>query len=367
MCVAENALVWDLLAPKVNGARAVPASALGYDVMTGSLRFRERLAHFLGRSVLGRAVQPEQIAVLAGAGSVLEMLFYAIADPGDGVLVPTPSYAGFWLDLEVRDELAIVPVHCASTDGFALTTERLDDALARAARPVRALLFTTPNNPLGAVYSPSEIETIAAWADRAGIHVVFDEIYAMSVFGGRQFTSVAALRPSLGERIHIVWAFSKDFAASGLRCGLLISENQRVHRAVGSLAYWACCSGDTQHLLGEMVADDSWVDAYVTTMRARLGDAYRAATACLTEHGIAFIPAEAGFFFLLDLRRFLPEPTWEGERTLWRRILEQANVNLTPGSACRIVEPGFARLCFAAQPVENALAGIQRMAAVLTK
>lgn len=196
---------------------------------------------------------------------------------------------------------------------------------------------------------------------------MLDEIYALSVFGPWPFESVATLRPSLGQHIHIVWAFSKDFAASGLHSGPLISENQDVHRAVGSLAYWACCSGDTQHLLGEMTADERWVDLYVATMRTRLRDAYRAVTTCLHEHNIPFIPAEAGFFFLLDLRRVLAEPTWDSERALWRRILEQANVNLTPASACRIVEPGFARLCFASQPVERSIAAIRRMAAVLCR
>ena len=73
--------------------------------------------------------------------------------------------------------------------------------------------------------------------------MVFDEVYALSVFGERAFTSGASLRQSMGERVHVVWAFSKDFGASGLRCGVLVSENEAVLAAVDSLAYWACCSG----------------------------------------------------------------------------------------------------------------------------
>ncbi len=63
------------------------------------------------------------------------------------MLVPTPTYADFWQDLQTRDELTIVPVHCTSDEGFRLTTDRLDHALATAGRPVRALVFTSPNNP----------------------------------------------------------------------------------------------------------------------------------------------------------------------------------------------------------------------------
>jgi aspartate/methionine/tyrosine aminotransferase len=364
MCIAENGLVWDILQPKMAACRDISARVLSYDSMIGSLDFRTQLARFMGRAFLGRAVSPEHVAVLAGAGSVLEILFYVLADRGEGVLVPTPSYAGFWQDLQTRDELTIVPVHCTSADGFRLTPSHLDRAVESAGRRIRALLFTSPNNPLGTVYSRSEIESILRWAEGLGIHVVFDEIYALSVFGQRTFISCASLRPSLGERVHIVWAFSKDFGASGLRCGALVSENEAVIAAVDALAYWACCSGDTQFLLGQMVADDAWVDAYVAAMRARLGDAYRAVTGALEQEQIPYLPAEAGFFFLCDLRRFMAEPTWEAEHALWRRMLEEANVNLTPGWACRVAEPGFMRLCFANLPPETAAVAVHRLGAL---
>ncbi len=365
LCVAENRLVWDLLEPEMAACRDVPHRAVCYDAMTGSPDFRERLGRFMERAFLGRRFPPEQIAVLAGAGAILEVLFFALADPGDGVLVPTPSYAGFWPDLGLRDGLALVTVPGASADGFRLTTEALDRAAAGAGRPVKALLFTSPNNPMGTVYSRAEVEAVLDWAEGAGIHVVFDEIYALSVFGPRPFTSCAALRRSLGDRVHIVWAFSKDFGASGLRCGVLVSENEEVMAAVASLAYWSCCSGDTQYLLGEMISDDAWVDRYLTGMRFRLGDTYRRVTAGLEAAGIPFLSAEAGLFLLCDLRRYLAEPTWEGEHALWREILDGANVNLTPGSACRIAEPGFMRLCFAGGPADTTMEGVRRLARVL--
>jgi aspartate/methionine/tyrosine aminotransferase len=327
--------------------------------------FREQLAVGMERLFLGRRFAPEQIAVLAGAGSVLELLFYALADPGDGVLVPTPSYAGFWGDLETRDELTIVPVPTSDADGFRLSAERLDRAVAGAGRPVRALLFTTPNNPVGTVYTPAEIAAVLDWADGAGVHVVLDEIYALSVHGARPFTSGARVVPRLGPTRHIVWAFSKDFAASGLRCGVLVSENEAVLAAVDSLAYWAATSGDTQHLLGGLLADEAWLAAYVASNQARLAAAYRATTGALTAAGIPFVPAEAGFFCLVDMRRFLDAPTWAHEDALWRRMLARANVNLTPGSACRAPEPGFFRLCFAAVPPEQVVEAVARIGATL--
>ena len=365
LCVAENRLVADLVADRLNEIPMVPASVLGYDTMTGSVRFREQLGRFMGRTFLGRGFPPHQISVLAGAGSVLEILFHVLADPGDGVLVPTPSYAGFWLDLELRDELTIVPVHCTSDDRFRLTPERLDRAIADAGRPVKALLFTTPNNPLGTVYTADEISDVLVWAESRGLHVVFDEIYALSVFGERAFKSCATVRPSLGERVHIVWAFSKDFGASGLRCGVLISENRAVNAAVDAFAYWACCSGHTQYLLGELISDETWVDGYIGTMQGLLRNAHCRLTGLLDAGGIPHVPAEAGVFALLDLRSYLTEPTWEAERALWLRILDEAKVNLTPGAACHIGEPGFMRLCYAGLPTETVEVGVERLVRTL--
>jgi aspartate/methionine/tyrosine aminotransferase len=365
LCVAENRSMWDVLVPQLANYRDVPARVLGYDAMIGNLEFREQLAAFMSRTFLGRRITADQLAVVAGAGAVLELLFHALADPGDGVLIPTPSYAGFWSDLETRDQLRVVPVHCSSADGFRLSTQALDQALAHADVPVKALLFTTPNNPLGCVYTREELLEVLDWSARAGIHVVFDEIYALSVFGERAFVSAASLRETLGPRVHVVWAFSKDFGASGLRCGVLWSENPAVLQAVDALAYWAACSGDTQFLLGRLVADQAFVDAYIVQMQARLRSIYMLVRSALDRHGIAHIPAEAGFFVICDLRPWLDEPSWAGEDRLWRRIVDEANVNLTPGAACRIVEPGWFRLCFASVEPEAVLVGIGRIASVL--
>ncbi len=363
LCIAENGLMWDTLLPRLSQVD-VPAHALGYDLMIGSARFRQQLASFLGDRLLGRPVSAEHLAVLAGAGTVLEMLFHGIADAGDGVLVPTPSYAGFWADLETRDGLHIVPVPTSSETDFTLTIEALEAALSGSPHPVRALVFTSPDNPLGRVYTREELEAVRDWATARRLHVVFDEIYGLSVYGDVPFTSVAALG-ALGEFTHIVWAFSKDFGASGLRCGVLISENNSILASVEALAYWGTVSGDTQARLGDMVADRPWAADFLAENKRRLRHAYAEVAAALREEGIPHLTPGAGFFALCDLRDFLSEPTFGAEEALWNELLNEKRVNLTPGSACRIEEPGFFRLCFASQPTQAVVTGIRRIGALL--
>lgn len=366
LCIAENKRQAEALVRLLaRYGDDVPARVLGYDAMIGNLELRQNLAAFMSRSFLGRTVSAEELAVVAGAGSVLELLFHAIADPGDGVLVPTPSYAGFWSDLETRDALSIIPVHCRPEDDFALTPARLDAAIDAQSRPVRALLYTNPDNPLGRVASRETLLEILEWAERRGIHLVFDEVYALSVFGSRAFVSGASLRPSLGEHIHVVWAFSKDFGASGLRCGVLVSQSAAVLAAVDQLAYWSACSGHTQYLLSRFVADAEAVDGYIAEMRRDLAQTYAAVVTALDAAAIPHVPAEAAFFVVCDLRGYLDEPTRAAERRLWQRLLDEGNVNLTPGEACRIAEPGFFRLCYAGVPLPAVRIAIARIAQVL--
>lgn len=364
LCIAENKLDNDAFIAELS-VRTAPPRVLGYDAMGGNLQFRERLAGFLGHRILGRPCTAEDLVVLAGAGSVLEMLGYVLGNPGDGILIPTPSYAGFWPDFETRDGLNVIPVHCSGANGFELTTAHLDRALAAADCPVKALLLTSPNNPLGNVCSRDHLREIVAWSEHHGVHLIADEIYALSVFGEREFTSVAALRPHLGDSIHIVWAFSKDFGASGLRCGVLVSENRAVTGAIEALAYWSACSTHTQYLLSAFIADEAAVDRTLATMRANLRRAYIIVTTELDRAGISCIPAEAAFFLVCDLRAHLETPTFAAEHDLWRRILERANVNLTPGAACRINEPGYFRLCYAATNGDAVVEAVKRIGRVL--
>jgi len=71
---------------------------------------------------------------------------------------------------------------------------------------------------------------VLAWAEERELHVVFDELFALSVFGAASFVSGAELRPALGQRIHVVWAVSKDMAASGIFPGDLLLKNFGVTR-----------------------------------------------------------------------------------------------------------------------------------------
>ncbi|MCP3990414.1 MAG: aminotransferase class I/II-fold pyridoxal phosphate-dependent enzyme [Actinomycetia bacterium] len=360
-CIAENKLMFDVLGPKIAQSRELDSESLGYDSMVGSSDFRQAIAAFLSRTFIGREIDAEHLAVLNGVGSVLELLFYVICDPGDGVLVPTPSYTGFWADIETRDQVQIIPVHTTSESGFRFTLAQLDETVANADRPVRAMLFTNPNNPLGQIHDDDEVREIISWAMDKGIHLVLDEIYGLSTFGDQLFRSGAGLVEEMGDLLHIVWGFSKDFSMSGLRSGVLYSENTDLLSAINGLAYWASTSRDTQSMLRQLLSDEAWVDGFLEENRRRLRASYLAVTEVLDAYGVVHVPADSGLFFVVDARPMMHDLTWESEDEVWRTLLDEHGVNITPGIECHNAEPGFMRLVFSGVSIDAAVEGAHRL------
>lgn len=137
-------------------------------------------------------------------------------------------------------------------------------------------------------------------------------------------------------------------------------------QALNSLAPFSSISNHTQHVLSEIFADASWTADFISQNTALLGASYDTLTENLTKAGIPFVPAQAGMFVWIDLREWLPEATWEGEKTLWERICDECKVILTPGESCHAREPGYFRLCFAWMPKESLEEAISRIKSKLT-
>ena len=365
LAIAENKLMWDLLEPRFNAPRTVEHWCIGYDDLAGSQEFRSAVASFTAKHLAYRDPDPDSIIALAGAGTILEALMYVIGDPGQGVLVPTPSYAGYWADIETRDAMTVVPAHMHPDSGFLLDTDVLEEAYTSSPVPLRALLVTNPVNPTGQILSPTEIGDAVSWARSRGLQIIMNEIYALSTFIATPFVSARSVLEDVADDIHFVWAFSKDFGMSGLRVGILQSDNESVIAAVREIAYWGSVSGDTQHFLSDLIGDDAFVTHYLAEMRGRLSESRRGTVSAMERANIPVVDSGAGLFILGDFRAFLAEQTWQAEHDLWRSILDEANVNLTPGASCHVGVPGFMRVCFAREPIEIVETAIERTAAVL--
>jgi aspartate/methionine/tyrosine aminotransferase len=254
-----------------------------------------------------------------------------------------------------------------------MTESCLEAGLARAREqgiPIRALLVTSPNNPLGTVLSADEVRTAIEFARRHRIEVAFDEIYAHSIFSGRPFESALRWReayPDYRDHVHFIYGMSKDFTLGGLRIGIYHNPSPEVLRVMASLAYFSTIPADTQRMLAGVLADAAWVDAFLAENRRRLGAALACWNTELQSHtGAGAFPAEAGVFAWLDLRPWLDEPTFAAEQRLYEKMITTARVSVLPGEVFHSAEPGWFRSCFA-QSHSTLREAAERLAKALKK
>ncbi|CAJ1960079.1 unnamed protein product [Cylindrotheca closterium] len=396
LSVAENQLLEDLLVPSLtefSSTLAFPADAIYYQPTQGRESFRKAMAAYLEDMLkLSKPMDADGIVVGAGCNAVLENLCISLAEPGEGVMIPTPYYAAFEFDLVARAGLSISPVttmeyqdfdresniipHEAYYPNRASLDAAVKMSLANGVNP-RILLLSHPQNPLGICYPPEVVSEIIDWCREKKIHLITDEIYAGSVYrDDANFVSVLELASTgdgealgLGPYIHLVYALSKDFALSGLRVGALYSENPKIRVPLQKLNDLCCISSHTQLLVEKMLttaSDDpnvSWTQGFRATSHERLrkrGDAWHST---LDELGIPYLKGTAGLFVWMDFQEFLPAmgSDDERERKLYLELLKEFGLLFTPGSSMKNEKPGFFRCVFTAASNEEFDLGMKRL------
>ncbi|XP_057603949.1 1-aminocyclopropane-1-carboxylate synthase-like protein 1 isoform X4 [Hippopotamus amphibius kiboko] len=354
----------------------VEPSLLQYPDWRGHLFLREEVARFLSFYCRSPApLKPENVVVLNGCSSLFSALATVLCEAGEAFLIPAPYYGAITQHVYLYGNVRLVCVYLDSevtglaTRPFQLTVEMLEVALQGAHSEgvkVKGLILINPQNPLGDVYSPGELQEYLEFAKRHELHVVVDEVYMLSVFEESvQYRSVLSLeRLPDPQRTHVMWATSKDFGMSGLRFGTLYTENRDVATAVASLCRYHGLSGLVQYQMAQLLQDRDWISqVYLPENHARLKAAHAYVSEELQALGIPSVSRGAGFFVWVDLRKHLREATLEEEMLLWRRFLDN-KVLLSFGKAFECKEPGWFRLVFSDETHRLRL-GMQRVRQVL--
>ncbi|MFN2372906.1 MAG: aminotransferase class I/II-fold pyridoxal phosphate-dependent enzyme [Cyclonatronaceae bacterium] len=349
MGTAENGLLYDLLKVKFDRTAAIPEQLTHYTDMRGNHELRKAFAEFYSRGLNSR-IDADRVVFSTGSSAILDQLAHLLFEPGDGILIPAPYYAGFDHDFRARADVTPVPAYLSGADGYKLTVEILDENLSRASEDgihVKGILITNPNNPLGDVYPPSLVLDIIEFAKSRQLIVIWDEIYRHSIFSDVPFTPILNLIEGYEEHVYVVYGFAKDFGLSGFKAGALITANNDVLKAIPQLTYFACLSTSVQHLLHEMLTDYNWLQNLQEENRRRIAQAYHTFTGLLDELGIPYHPANAGFFLWINLRSRLESSNREGEMQLFRKLFDTGKINLSPGAGFHSLEAGWYRACYA--------------------
>ncbi|KAI7175831.1 hypothetical protein D0869_05097 [Hortaea werneckii] len=346
----------------------------------GTPRLRRAMAHHMNKRFHPVIpIQPDDLLFANGVSTICELLGFSLASPGEAILMSSPIYQAFAVDFGTKAKVSTVHVSFPpGTDQFSpAAVAQYEKTLLASAQAggggpkIRAILLCHPHNPLGRPYPRETLIEFMKLCEKYQIHLLSDEIYAMSVYSTDPvpstvpaFESVLAFdsTPYISPHLlHVLYGLSKDFAAGGLRIGCLYTRNRALWRAISAMSQFSWIPVASELLACNLLEDDAWLEDFFARSRERLGTGRKLAGQLLEETGIPFYRgANAGFFLWIDLRGWLPPPhasgneegggkgTEEGkkrEKVLVDRMLEK-KVFLTPGMDMFAEEPGFFRLVF---------------------
>lgn len=174
----------------------------------------------------GYQVDASQVLVTNGGKQAIYEAFATILDPGDEVIVPAPYWTTYPESIQLAGGVAVEVVADETTD-YKVSVEQLE---AARTENTKVVLFVSPSNPTGSVYTEAEAEAIGRWALEHGLWVLTDEIYQHLVYGDATFTSLPALLPELADKCIVVHGVAKTYAMTGWRVGWMIGPKDVVAR-----------------------------------------------------------------------------------------------------------------------------------------
>ena len=339
-------------APVVDSVRAAVAKGRDrYVAPRGIPPLRNAIASYLDRT-RKLEVTPEQVLVAPGCKMALALAMLALVEPGDEVLYPDPGF----------------PIYPSSTRGLGakpvpfLLREKnkfqpdVAEISGKITPKTRLLIFNSPGNPTGTVFSEKTLAEIAELAKKHDLWVVSDEVYARILFGG-EYQSIWAL-PGMAERTVIVDGFSKSFAMTGWRLGYAVAHN-KVIDALDLLVMntFTCTAEFTQVAAVEALEDSTnAVPAMVEEYRKR-----RDIFVARLNHipGFRCQMPEGAFYAWVNI-----EDTGRPAEEVQRLLLEEAGVAGIAGGAFGAEGKNFLRFSLVSAPhlLEEALDRIERVA-----
>lgn len=175
----------------------------------------------------GWAVDASQVVVTNGGKQAVYQAFATLVDPGDEVLVPTPYWTTYPEAIKLAGGVQ-VDVFAGADQEYKVTVEQLE---AARTDKTKLLLFVSPSNPTGAVYSPEETKAIGEWAEKHGLWIIADEIYQNLTYDGVKAVSIVDAVPALQDRTILVNGVAKTYAMTGWRLGWMVGPADAIKAA----------------------------------------------------------------------------------------------------------------------------------------
>ena len=343
--------------------RAIDENFTHYPPVPGYMDLRKAITRKL-KVENGVDFAPEQIVVSAGAKHSLSNVIYALINPGDEVVIPTPAWVSYVEMVKLAGGVNVL-VPAGFEQDFKVTPEQLEAAITERTRMV---LLCSPSNPSGSVYTRAELQDLVEVLRRhPQVAILSDEIYEHINYGP-EFVSLASF-PEIADRVVVVNGVSKAYAMTGWRIGFMAGP-LAVAKAVSKL------QGQTTSGIST-IAQKAAVAAYDGPQQcvAEMLEAFRRRRDLVVSlarriPGLKVNEPQGAFYLFPEVSAYLGKNAPDGrtivtDNDLAMYLLEEAHVATVSGSAFCL--PGYIRLSYAAadDQLREAFARIERALAQL--
>ncbi|OAA63433.1 aminotransferase GliI [Niveomyces insectorum RCEF 264] len=367
LSTAENWSVKELLLSRIRTALSdlsdedlAYASGVGGCTKTRTLLAELFNSHFHP----AKKLDASNVVLAAGGSFALTALVEQICEPGDGILIAAPYWAGLDISISVHCYGKIVPVH-VPLDKFFLpeSVHYYEDALRNNSVPIKAVLVCNPHNPLGQCYPRETLEAMRMFCAHEGLHYISDEVYALSSHKKHPVDAVPYMsvleleQKEVAAEMHVIYSMSKDFGCNGIRLGALVSQSNEALRLSAALSVHSQVSSLSTVLASKLLTSDTV--QYVTEFGgARLREAYLVISSFFEANRMRYIPAYYGMFVFV---RLVDLHNMEEEKKL-QSCLKANAVSLSTGSSYHFKEAGWFRICYGV-PLADLRKGLKRIEA----
>jgi aspartate/methionine/tyrosine aminotransferase len=325
---------------KAAACRALEEGKTHYTHSQGIVELREAICEYHEKKY-GVAVSPGRVLVTSGTSPAMTMVFAALLEPDDEIILPDPCYACYPNFIRLHGGKCVF-VPAREEDGFQVRPEEIR---RRITKRTRGIVINSPSNPTGNLLS----EPVMAQVADLGVPVISDEIYHGLVYEGRERSIL-----EFTERAVVVNGFSKQFAMTGWRVGYLILPEklvrpmQKIHQncfiCANSFVQWAAIAALRE------------ADEDVRNMRRIYDERRRVIIDGLRELGFGVTVEPTGAFYVLANARWLSQDSYG----LAFDILEKAHVGVTPGIDFGSNAEGYLRFSYA-RSVDEIRLGLSRL------
>jgi aspartate/methionine/tyrosine aminotransferase len=305
----------------------------------------------------GLEVAPSQVIVTNGGKQAVYQAFQTVVNPGDEVLLPAPYWTTYPEAIALADGTP-VEVFAGADQDYKVTVAQLE---AARTDKTTVLVFVSPSNPTGSVYTADETAEIGRWALEHGIWVITDEIYQNLTYEGVRAVSIVEAVPELAEQTILLNGVAKTYAMTGWRVGWMVGPADAMKLAANLQSHLSSNVNNVAQRAAAAALNGPQDE--VGQFREAFDRRRRLIVSELSKIDGVDVPNPLGAFYVYPDVRGLLNREWGGvtpstSLELADLILEQAEVAVVPGEA--FGPSGYLRLSYALGD-EQLLEGVQRL------